>query len=198
MRTIYEIPINYLKCETAAISNDLLSRVKKAFGSSFGIAFFESMVSSSLLARTPSVRISRRINASSNNISESTGVLNMPTTNGQASGDSSTTTEAAEFMKKFETSVFPPSPPPDETLLSVSSDVVDANSPVVGNHVGHVPTPVPEEVRVLLNLWLTLCKQLDVAKKNKREIAPRVFLWTGNREVKLRASGKRGTEILFM
>lgn len=123
------------------------------------------MVSSPFLARTPSVRISRRINASSNNISESTGVLNLTTANGQASGDSSTTTEAAEFMKKFETSVFPPSPPPDETLASVSSDLPDAGSPVVGNHVGHVPTPVPEEVRVLFNLWLTLSKQMDVARK---------------------------------
>lgn len=100
------------------------------------------------IKRTPSVRISRRINASSNNISESTGVLNLTTANGQASGDSSTTTEAAEFMKKFETSVFPPSPPPDETLASVSSDVPDAGSPVVGNHVGHVPTPVPEEAPI--------------------------------------------------
>ncbi|KAK2567937.1 FERM domain-containing protein 3 [Acropora cervicornis] len=100
------------------------------------------------IKRTPSVRISRRINASSNNISESTGVLNLPTANGQASGDSSTTTEAAEFMKKFETSVFPPSPPPDETLASVSSDVPDAGSPVVGNHVGHVPAPVPEEAPI--------------------------------------------------
>ena len=68
-------------------------------------------------------------------------------------------------MKKFETSVFPPSPPPDETLASVSSDVPDAGSPVVGNHVGHVPTPVPEEVRVLFNLWLTLSKQMHVARK---------------------------------
>ena len=30
----------YLKCETAAILNDVLSNIKKAFGSSFGIAFF--------------------------------------------------------------------------------------------------------------------------------------------------------------
>ena len=113
-------------------------------------------VSSPLLARTPSVRISRRINVPSSNISESTGVLNIPTTNGQASGDSSSTTEAVEFIKKFETPVFPSSPPPDETLPSVSSDVVDSGSPAVGNHVGHVSTPIRDEVRDLLNVRLTL------------------------------------------
>ena len=32
----------YLKCERAAILNDVLSSIKKAFGSSFGIAFFLS------------------------------------------------------------------------------------------------------------------------------------------------------------
>ncbi|XP_068693882.1 FERM domain-containing protein 3-like [Montipora foliosa] len=93
------------------------------------------------IKRTPSVRISRRIIVPSTSISESTGALNLPTTNGQTSSGSPPNSEAVEFIKKFETHVFPPSPPPDETLLS-SSDVIDA----VGNHVTHDPVPVPEEV----------------------------------------------------
>ena len=40
MRTVYEISILLFEVWTAAILNDVLSSIKKAFGSSFGIAFF--------------------------------------------------------------------------------------------------------------------------------------------------------------
>ena len=90
--------------------------------------------------RTPSVRISRRIKVPAASISESTGGLNLSAPNGQASGDSTPKTEAAE-LQKFETSVFPPSPPPDESL---SSDMIDAGSPSIVNHVGHDSAPAKE------------------------------------------------------
>lgn len=94
------------------------------------------------IKRTPSVRISRRINVPTSSISESTGVLNLATPNGQASGNLSPNSEAAE-LKKFETNVFPPSPPPDESVLS---DTVDAASPSIVNHVGHDSGPPKDTV----------------------------------------------------
>ena len=96
-----------------------------------------------LLLRTPSVRISRRIIVPTSSISESTGVLNLATPNGQASGNLSLNSEAAE-LKKFETNVFPPSPPTDESVLS---DTVDAASPSIVNHVGHDSGPPKDTVR---------------------------------------------------
>lgn len=92
-----------------------------------------------LIKRAPSVRISRRIKVPSDSISESTGVLNLPNTpNGQASGDI-TANEESE-LKKFETSVFPPSPPPDETVTSF--EMTDA--PPTTNHVGPDVSPSNE------------------------------------------------------
>lgn len=102
--------------------------------------------------RTPSVRISRRINVPLPSMSESTGVLNLPTPNGQASGNISPNTEAAE-LKKFETPTFPPSPPPDDTITSFLSDTVDAASPSIVNHVGHGSEP-PKEVRMLFSMMI--------------------------------------------
>ena len=96
-----------------------------------------------LLCRAPSVRISRRIKVPSDSISESTGVLNLPTPNGQASGNTTPISDAAE-LKKFETSVFPPSPPPHESLTSFSGDMVDASSPSIVNHVGNDSSPAKE------------------------------------------------------
>ena len=108
-----------------------------------------------MFRRTPSVRISRRINVPKPSISESTGVLNLPTPNGQASGNISPNSEAAE-LKKFETLTFPPSPPPDEAITSFSSDTVDAGSPSIVNHVGHDSGPA-KEVRMPFSFMFDGC-----------------------------------------
>ena len=98
--------------------------------------------------RAPSVRISRRIKVPSDSISESTGVLNLPNTpNGQASGEITPTSDAV--LQKFETSVFPPSPPLEESVSSF--EMTDAGSPSTVNHVGHHDVSPPNEVRTI---WL--------------------------------------------
>ena len=85
------------------------------------------------------MRISRRIKVPSDSISESTGVLNLPNTpNGQASGNVTPNSETE--LKKFETSVFPATPPPDETATSF--EMTDA--PPTVNHVGHDVSPSNE------------------------------------------------------
>ena len=112
------------------------------------------------------MRISRRINVPLPSMSESTGVLNLPTPNGQASGNISPNTEAAE-LKKFETPTFPPSPPPDDTIMSFSSDTVDAGSPSIVNHVGHDSGPA-KEVRMLFSnrrKFLAVSTQLKQLRK---------------------------------
>lgn len=99
-----------------------------------------------MFIRAPSVRISRRIKVPSDSISESTGVLNLPNTpNGQASGEL-TPNSAASELRKFETSEFPPSPPPDESVTSF--EMTDAGSPQTVNHVGHREVSPPNEVRI--------------------------------------------------
>ncbi|KAJ7371515.1 FERM domain-containing protein 5 [Desmophyllum pertusum] len=95
------------------------------------------------IKRAPSVRISRRIKVPSDSISESTGVLNLPNTpNGQASGEITPTSDAV--LQKFETSVFPPSPPLEESVSSF--EMTDAGSPSTVNHVGHHDVSPPNEV----------------------------------------------------
>lgn len=89
--------------------------------------------------RAPSVRISRRIKVPSDSISESTGVLNIPNSpNGQVGGDI-TPNEETE-LKRFETSVFPPSPPPDESITSFEMP----DGPPATNHVGPDVSPSNE------------------------------------------------------
>lgn len=98
-----------------------------------------------MIKRAPSVRISRRIKVSSDSISESTGVLNLSPPGGH-SGDNTPISDAAE-LKKFETSEFPPSPPPDESFTSFSTaDTIDAGSPSIVNHVGNDTRPAEKVV----------------------------------------------------
>ena len=94
------------------------------------------------------MRISRRIKVPSDSISESTGVLNLPNTpNGQASGEI-TPSRADSELRKFETSVFPASPPPDESVTSF--EMTDSGSPPpTVNHVGHHEASPPNEVRII-------------------------------------------------
>jgi len=100
------------------------------------------------------VRISRRIKVTSDSISESTGVLNLPNTpNGQASGEI-TPNSAASELKRFETSVFP-SPPPDESVTSF--DMTDAGSPRTVNHVGHHEVSPANEVWLMTGSCLYHC-----------------------------------------
>lgn len=99
------------------------------------------------------MRISRRIKVTSDSISESTGVLNLPNTpNGQASGEI-TPNSAASELRRFETSVFP-SPPPDESVTSF--EMTDAGSPPTVNHVGHEVSP-PNEVWLMTGSFLYNC-----------------------------------------
>ncbi|KAM7440743.1 FERM domain-containing protein 5 [Porites harrisoni] len=92
------------------------------------------------IKRAPSVRISRRIKVSSDSISESTGVLNLSSP-GQ-SGGNTPISDAAE-LQKFETSKFPPSPPPDDSFVG---DSTDASSPSIANHVDHEEKPATKVV----------------------------------------------------